>query len=93
MFSNQTLVVQLPRNPSTGFRWQIVDPANPVIKADGLPAYTPPADLKKVGSSGMETWTLKPLKSGKQDVRFEYRRPFEKGGKPDRVVVYKVTVR
>jgi inhibitor of cysteine peptidase len=85
--------VLLPRNPSTGFRWQLVEPPNPALRADGLPVYTPPGDAKKVGAGGMETWTLRPVHSGLQELRFEYRRPWEKGGKPERVVVYKITVR
>lgn len=71
----------------------LVEPANAVLKADGLPAYAATGDPKKVGGAGTETWTLRALRSGQQDLRFEYRRPWEKSGKPDRVVVYKVTVR
>jgi inhibitor of cysteine peptidase len=93
--ASQTLLVRLPRNPSTGYRWLLVDAPNAALKADGLPAYEPPSEAyaKKVGASGIETWTLKPVRSGIQDLRFEYRRPWEKGGKPDRVVTYRVTVR
>jgi inhibitor of cysteine peptidase len=90
--ANQTLVVHLPRNPSTGFRWALVEATNPLLKAEGLPAYEAPADLKKVGATGTEVWRLRPQRSGQQDLRFEYRRPWEKG-KPERAIVYKVTVR
>jgi len=90
--ANQALVVYLERNPSTGFRWQLVEAANPLLKAQGLPSYDATAAAAKPGSSSSEIWRLNPVRSGQQDVRFEYRRPWEKGAAA-RVVVYKVTVR
>jgi inhibitor of cysteine peptidase len=92
MNMNQALVVHLERNASTGFRWQLIEPAQPLLKAQGLPTYDATAAAKKPGASSTEIWRLNPVRSGQQEVRFEYRRPWEKGAAA-RVVVYKVTVR
>jgi inhibitor of cysteine peptidase len=89
--SGQDLVVRLPSNPSTGYRWIYVEPKDAVLKVDGpssFEAQSPDA----AGAGGTEIWKLAPFKPGQQQLRFEYRRPWEQDVAPSRIATYSVTV-
>jgi inhibitor of cysteine peptidase len=91
--TGQNLVVRLPSNPSTGYRWIYVEPKDAVLRVDGpstFEAAQSPAGT--VGAGGIEIWKLAPLKPGTQQLRFEYRRPWEQDAAPSQIATYAVTV-
>jgi len=45
------------------------------------------------GTGGEEVWTFRALKEGKSTIGMEYRRPWEEGGKPDKVFALTVVVK
>jgi inhibitor of cysteine peptidase len=76
----QNVVVKLPSNPSTGFKWQVAS----TDRTFGYPYYTrflPNGDA--VGSGGLErmTWRTKTAMSmvGSHTVKLEYKRSWESG--------------
>jgi inhibitor of cysteine peptidase len=91
----QRLVVRLPGNPTTGYRWSLVDSAGGVLKLDGLPTYVAGETATNVvGAGGTETWTFATEREGQQHLCFEYRRPWEEQASlPAKVASYTVTVR
>ena len=91
--AGQDLVVRLPTNPSTGYRWAYVEPKDAVLRVDGPSTYEAAQSAGNVaGAGGIEIWKLAPLKPGQQQLRFEYRRPWEQDVAPSQVVTYSVTV-
>ena len=90
--SGQDLVVRLPSNPSTGYRWIYVEPKDAVLRVDGPSSFETQSAGGAVGAGGTEVWKLAPFKPGQQQLRFEYRRPWEQDVAPSRIATYSVTV-
>ena len=91
--SGQDLVVRLPSNPTTGYRWIYVEPKDAVLRVDGPSSYEAQSAGGAAGAGGTEIWKLAPLKPGQQQLRFEYRRPWEQDVAPSKVATYTVTVK
>jgi inhibitor of cysteine peptidase len=90
----QAIVVRLPSNPTTGYRWVYVEPKDAVLRVDGPSTYEPAqAAGGPAGAGGTEIWKLAALKAGQQQLRFEYRRPWEQDVAPSQVATYPVTVK
>ena len=90
--SGQDLVVRLPSNPSTGYRWIYVEPKDAVLRVDGPSSFETQSAGGAVGAGGTEVWKLAPFKPGQQQLRFEYRRPWEQDVAPSKIATYSVTV-
>jgi inhibitor of cysteine peptidase len=91
---DQRLIVRLPSNPSTGYRWSLAQQATGVLEPDGAPTYEPGSPgAGTAGAGGTETWKFVPTRAGEETLRLEYRRLWETDAAPARVVSYKVTVR
>jgi inhibitor of cysteine peptidase len=88
---NQQLVVRLPSNPTTGYRWALAQQSTPVLEPEGAPTHEKGAGAE--GASGTKTWRFAPTQAGEGTLRLEYRRLWEADTAPARVVSYKVTVR
>jgi inhibitor of cysteine peptidase len=86
------LEVRLEANHTTGYSWVAAPVANPVLMRQGRTVYQEHAAGSTVGASGVEVWRFKAMKAGKQGLQFEYRRPWEKGFPPAKVVTFTVTV-
>ena len=86
----QRLIVRLPSNPTTGYRWSLVQQTAGVLEPDGAPTYEQGSG--GAGAGGTETWKFVPIKAGEETLRLEYRRLWETDAAPARVVSYKVTV-
>jgi inhibitor of cysteine peptidase len=87
---DQRLIVRLPSNPSTGYRWSLAQQAAGLLEPDGAPTYEQGSG--GAGGGGTETWKFVPTKAGEETLRLEYRRLWETDAAPARVVSYKVTV-
>jgi inhibitor of cysteine peptidase len=73
--------IRLPGNPSTGYRWTLVDPVPTVVVADGVVrGEGGRGDL--VGAGAQETWTFRGAAPGTGWLNFEYRRPFDPPSTP-----------
>ena len=90
--SGQDLVVRLPSNPSTGYRWIYVEPKDAVLRVDGPSSFETQSAGGAAGAGGTEVWKLAPFKPGQQQLRFEYRRPWEQDVAPSKIATYSVTV-
>jgi inhibitor of cysteine peptidase len=86
------LEVRLEANRTTGYSWVATPAANPVLMRQGAAKYEERAAGGKAGVGGVEVWRFKAVKAGKQGLQFEYRRPWEKGSPPAKVVTFAVTV-
>src|SRR5262249_59602225 len=69
--AGQDLVVRLPSNPTTGFRWIYVEPKEAVLRVDG-PSSFEAQSAGTAGAGGTEIWKLAPFKPGQPQPRCEY---------------------
>jgi inhibitor of cysteine peptidase len=86
------LEVRLEANHTTGYSWVAAPVVNPVLVRQGAAKYEEHSTGGKAGVGGVEVWRFKAIKAGKQGLQFEYRRPWEKGSPPAKLVTFSVTV-
>lgn len=70
----ETFELRLPSNPSTGYRWELVDPVPDAVRALGVSRLEPPRG-NLVGAPGQEVWTFEGARAGTGTIGFTYRRP------------------
>lgn len=81
--AGEEVVVTLPSNRSTGFRWWMAPEATePLVALSATPAYKRDTAGDRVGAQGEETWRLFAFRPGTQQVLFEYRRSWERDVPP-----------
>lgn len=85
-----TLEVELPGNPSTGFSWQTSLPTSPVLVALGQPEFSP--DSGAIGAAGRVKLRFQAALTGTVQLSLVYRRSFE-NQPPARTFGVNVTVR
>lgn len=73
----QQLVLTLPSNPTTGFRWTVRDPASALLDSLGPEVYSNPEDAGLVGSAGQSTWRFQARQEGEGHLLLTYQRPWE----------------
>ena len=70
--------VVLNANPSTGYKWQIVNIDNSKLKIIDETYTAKIVNENIVGSGGSKIYLLKTICKGNTIIEFEYFRPFEK---------------
>jgi inhibitor of cysteine peptidase len=86
------LEVHLEANHTTGYLWVQEPVEKPVLQKQGKAVYQENPSDGKVGVGGVEIWKFKAVKAGKQSLRFEYRRPWEKTASAAKTLSFDVTV-
>ncbi|HBX54091.1 protease inhibitor I42 family protein [Pseudomonas sp. UBA2684] len=77
LHSGQQLVLTLPSNPTTGFRWVLRDGAESVLTSLGPEVYSNPEDAGLIGSAGQSTWRFAVKQAGSGHLLLTYQRPWE----------------
>jgi inhibitor of cysteine peptidase len=91
---NQTLVVTLEANVTTGYRWETVAGYAPVLAQLSTPDYSArPTETPVAGAPGDMTFRFRAENAGSTTLEFAYRRPFEPDVAPAKTIRYDVTVR
>ncbi|GAB3481806.1 protease inhibitor I42 family protein [Azotobacter salinestris] len=90
--SRQHLVLSLPSNPSTGYRWQVRESAARVLRSLGPEVYSEAEESGVVGSAGQSTWRFQAVQAGKDNLLLVYQRPWEVGKEPEKVFDCAITV-
>jgi inhibitor of cysteine peptidase len=83
--SRQYLVLTLPSNPSTGYRWQVRESASRVLRNLGPEVYSEAKDSGVVGSAGQSTWRFQAVQTGQDSLLLVYQRPWEVGKEPEKI--------
>lgn len=86
----ETLRIQLPGNPTTGFTWMIDSVDATVLKTDAEPAFESSNEL--LGGGGHFTTALRAVAPGKTTLKMVYRRPWEKEVAPAKAFVVDISV-
>lgn len=92
----QTVTVRLDANRTTGYTWLL--PAGEVAQGTIQPLHPESRYDQKIdgiysmGVGAIEVWEFKAIRAGEGVLRLEYRRPFEKGIDPLRIVEFPLSV-
>ena len=86
----QRVYVVLGANRTTGYDWTLATEPGPLTSLGG-PVYAQAADL--AGSGGTGIWFFRASGSGKQELRFQYRRAFSADAPVVKTVTFTVNVR
>jgi inhibitor of cysteine peptidase len=74
--SGQNLILILPSNPTTGYRWAIQDSAAGVLRSLSPEVYSNPEDAGLVGSAGQSTWRFQATAAGNGRLHLTYQQPW-----------------
>jgi len=90
----ERVVVRLGSNRSTGYRWSLLTSGTEALTrlAAGEYAQEVGADGKP-GAGGTESWYFQASASGEEELRFEYRRPWEERVPAAKSTNYTIRVR
>jgi inhibitor of cysteine peptidase len=89
----EVIVVKLDSNHSSGFSWALGEDIGAVVKQDGKSVYARNTSKSgKILSGGNETWRFRTVGTGRETVKLEYRRSWERNF-PDRTFRFSLTVR
>ncbi|EPL06352.1 MULTISPECIES: protease inhibitor I42 family protein [unclassified Pseudomonas] len=74
--TGQNLILTLPSNPTTGYRWAIQDSAGGVLRKVSPEVYSNPEDSGLVGNAGQSTWRFQAFASGTGRLLLTYQQPW-----------------
>jgi len=91
----QALVITLESNPSTGYRWEVVELDESILRQMGEPEFkvSDPREPPPPGAGGWETWRFEAVSAGQTALELVYRRPWEEGVEPLETFSLQVVVR
>ncbi len=88
----RTVKVSLESNPTTGYSWQLVSPADRKVLRLYYSKYRARAS-KLVGSGGREEWKFRAMAPGTVTIKALYVRPWESSTPPSKEFTFTVRVR
>lgn len=89
---DQTLIVSLPSNPTTGFRWTLEQSVGEVLQNLGPEVFSTP-DNNPIGGDGVSTWRFRAAATGGDRLRLTYQQPWDLQAEPAGVFDCQITVR
>jgi inhibitor of cysteine peptidase len=89
--NGEKLVVMLTGNPTTGYTWDAVLPADSIVRQIGQAEFTP--ESNQVGAGGKVTLTFQAVNPGQGPLQLVYHRPFESDVAPLQVFTVNVVVK
>ncbi len=91
----QTLVITLESNPTTGYRWEVVELEESILRQMGEPEFkvSDSREPPPPGTGGWETWRFEAVKAGQTALELVYHRAWEEGVEPLETFSLQVVVR
>ncbi|WGV21610.1 protease inhibitor I42 family protein [Pseudomonas putida] len=89
----QALILTLPSNPSTGYRWRVENPAANVLQSLGPEVYSAPEEENVVGSAGVSTWRYQASSTGDGQLVLVYQQPWAADVAPVQTFDCRIVVR
>ncbi len=77
---DQTLVISLESNPSTGYSWEVAEISEDVLHQVGETEFEQMSPL--LGAPEKQILHFRPVAAGQSTLKLVYRRPWEKGVEP-----------
>jgi inhibitor of cysteine peptidase len=77
----QMLILSLPSNPTSGYRWNMREVSTEQLKSLGPEVFSSPkTDL--IGGDGLSTWRFEAAEAGSGRLYLAYQRPWETDAEP-----------
>ncbi|NBF05109.1 peptidase inhibitor I42 [Pseudomonas sp. Fl5BN2] len=92
LHNGQNLIVTLPSNPTTGYRWAIQDSAGGILRKVSPEVYNNPDDTGLVGSGGHSSWRFQAFASGTGRLLLTYQQPWAPEESPVKAFDCSITV-
>ncbi len=91
----QALVIALESNPSTGYRWEVVETDSSILEQIGQAEFTPSVtgDPPRPGASGREKFHFQAGGPGRMTLKLVYARPWEAAVDPIKTYSIQVVVK
>ena len=91
----QILVVTLESNPTTGYRWELVENQESILEQMGEAEFKPSetGEPPLVGAGGWEIFRFKAISAGQMTLQLVYHRSWEEGVEPLKTFSLQVVVR
>jgi inhibitor of cysteine peptidase len=90
---NDTIIIRLQSNATTGFKWNLPKENNSGIISLVSSDYTEKENKENlVGTGGFETFTFKTVSKGSATLTLTYNRPWEKDVQPEKIFKLNITV-
>jgi inhibitor of cysteine peptidase len=87
--AGRTFTISLEGNPTTGYKWEVVEYDERVLKLTGEDFST---SSDRIGAGGIQEFTFTASKSGTTTVELVHRKPWEKDVEPLRTFTANVRV-
>jgi inhibitor of cysteine peptidase len=89
------LVVTLKSNPTTGYRWEVVENQESILEQMGEAEFkqSDTGEPPLVGAGGWEIFRFKAISTGQTSLKLVYHRPWEEGVEPINTFSIEVVVR
>jgi inhibitor of cysteine peptidase len=92
LHAGQVLMLSLPSSPTTGYRWQIQNAAQPVLRSLGPEVYSNSEDRNTVGSAGQSVWRYQAKTAGTGQLLMVYQQPWAQEIAPEQTFDCAITV-
>ncbi|MCD5995140.1 protease inhibitor I42 family protein [Pseudomonas sp. CDFA 602] len=90
--TGQTLILTLPSNPTTGFRWLTQNPAQGILRSLGPEVYATEGK-EVIGSGGQSVWRYKAADKGTGHLMMVYQQPWAPEVAPEQTFDCSITVK
>ena len=87
----RTVKVSLESNPTTGYSWQLISPADRKVLRLYYSKYRARTS-KLVGAGGREEWKFRAMAPGTTIVKVVYSRPWERSTPPAKIFTFTIRV-
>lgn len=84
----ETVAIELPANPSTGYIWTYELSEKDILKEDSSGYIPAPGKDDGVGRGGKQVWIFRAINPGSVAITFTYQRPWEAGATSSDSVTY-----
>ncbi|UCJ16415.1 protease inhibitor I42 family protein [Pseudomonas sp. MM211] len=91
--AGQQLILSLPSNPTTGYRWAVREDAAKVLKSLGPEVYSSAENSDLVGGDGHSTWRFQATESGEARLLLTYAQPWDASAEPAETFDCQIRVR
>ncbi|PBQ11578.1 peptidase inhibitor I42 [Pseudomonas congelans] len=91
--SGQTLILTLPSNPTTGFRWLTQNPAQNILRSLGPEVYANAESKEMVGNGGQSVWRFKATDAGTGRLMMVYQQPWAPEVAPEQTFECAISVK
>ncbi len=88
--AGQTFDLVLTSNPSTGYRWQLVEELDPGLLELMDQNYIP-QEPSAIGSGGVDVWTMRAVNSGDATIMLGYYPP-DNDNEPAETIIFSIEV-